>query len=28
VVKFIFQFSSAASMVGNAAVILTGVQIG
>jgi len=27
-VKFIFQFSSAAAMVGNAAVILTGVQIG
>jgi len=28
VVKFIFQFSSAAAMVGNAAVILTGVEIG
>jgi len=28
VVKFIFQFSSSAAMVGNAAVILTGVQIG
>jgi len=26
--KFIFQFTSAASMVGNAAVVLTGVQLG